>query len=175
MNRRALHLLLGVALSAILVGCNKTETEQQAPPAPAPPVVQGDKTPAPPGTATAETAPTDKTPVVPDAQAAQTALNAVLEEKVFPQGTKLQNLTLVDHVATLDFSKEFNQIKTMGESSESLAQKALMATLAKVPGVDKMRVTVEGKAFESENTDWNTPFSVHKTTAQEGNAVGGSQ
>lgn len=89
----------------------------------------------------------------------------------FPKGTQLLNLNLKEGVATLDFSKEFNALANSGDSVESMAQKSLCATLAKFPEVQRMRVTVEGKPFDSQNTDWSTPFPVRssvKTTPSGG-------
>ncbi len=81
----------------------------------------------------------------------------------FPEGTHLENCTLDADTATLDFNAKFNALANMGESTESLAQKSLRATLAKFPSIQKMRVTVSGKPFDSQATDWNTPFSVRDT------------
>src|SRR5262249_7808678 len=78
----------------------------------------------------------------------------------FPKGTRLLSVSITDRVATLDFSKEFNQLADAGETTESMAQKALRKTLSHFYGVEKMRVTVEGKPFESQATDWGTPFRV---------------
>jgi hypothetical protein len=82
------------------------------------------------------------------------------DHPVIPKGTKLLSADFKDGVATLDFSSEFNALADHGDTVESKAQKALRHALTDIPGVDKMRVTVEGKPFESQATDWNTPFPV---------------
>lgn len=95
------------------------------------------------------------------------AIEALLEKEAkrkyspFPKGTKLRSVSLEDGVATMDFSAEFNQLANSGESVESEAQKAICRTLQTIPGVEKARVTVEGHSFDSQATDWNTPFSIH--------------
>lgn len=89
----------------------------------------------------------------------------------FPRGTRLLTAHLELGVASLDFSSEFNALADSGETTESNAQKALRNALSSVPGIDKMRVTVEGKPFQSQATDWNTPFPVKSTDS--GASAGG--
>ena len=121
-------------------------------------------------TPTVSTEPTTHTPV-------RDALNDLLKSEagqaVFPKGTRLRTVRVSRGVAVLDFSSEFNSLSTMGDSAESQVQHSLRETLASFPGVKKMRVTVEGKRFESEATDWNTPFPVRGEAApSEGGARG---
>lgn len=139
-------------VAAALCGCHSAPSAvpAQAPPIAAPPSVQG---PAP-------------VPPVSPAQtptSIKTALTDLIVQQgfpPFPKGTQLRSVDVKDGVATLDFSKEFNALANSGDTTESLAQKALRGALAKFPEIQKMRVTVEGKAFDSQNTDWSTPFSV---------------
>ena len=151
----ALLLLLIPLLPMSLIGCKggnnapgaKAEAET------APPVVA--KTP---DANTAQT-PKQETTATP----AQDAVNALLREKagvLFPKETRLKEMALRDGIATLDLNSEFAKISTMGEHTESEAQKALMKTLAAFPQIEKMSVQVEGKPFTSEATDWGTPFPV---------------
>ena len=63
----------------------------------------------------------------------------------------------------------------MGDSVESEAQKVLREAVATIPTVEKMRVTVEGKPYESQMTDWNTPFSVRDTSEDSSATGAGSQ
>jgi spore germination protein GerM len=79
-----------------------------------------------------------------------TALLAESGSSPFPKGTRLLSVDIKDGVAALDFSKEFNRLANSGDSTESQAQKALCAALAKFPDVQKMHVTVEGKSFDSQ-------------------------
>jgi len=83
----------------------------------------------------------------------------------FPEGTHLENCTIDADIATLDFNSKFSALANLGESTESLAQKSLRAALSKFPSIQKMRVTVAGRPFDSQATDWNTPFPVRETAA----------
>lgn len=141
-------------LSVSLTGCNKPSsttnpsgpTNSVPPPIPSPPVTN------PTGTAS-------KTPVTD-------AINRLLEEQattpypVLPRGTKLLGARVKDGVAYLDFNSAFNQLANMGDTTESEAQKALRHALQGIPGVKMMAVTVEGKPFQSQMTDWTTPFPI---------------
>lgn len=86
----------------------------------------------------------------------------------FPPGVRVHKVSLSDGVATVDFSREFDGLADMGESNESIVQKALRKTLAAFPRVQKMRVTVNGRPFQSESTDWNTPMRVRDTGGEAG-------
>ena len=102
-------------------------------------------------------------PVVSGQTPIKDALVSLIAERgfpPFPKGTQLTDMSVKDGVATLNFSKEFNALANSGDTTESEAQKALRSALAKFPEVQKMRVTVEGKPFDSQNTDWSTPFPV---------------
>jgi hypothetical protein len=93
----------------------------------------------------------------------------------FPKGVSVARVTVTDGVATLDFSPEFNKLANMGDSTESHAQKHLRAAVAKFPGIEKMRVTVQGKPFDSQATDWTTPFPVRQSGEElDATAAGGS-
>jgi hypothetical protein len=147
-------------LSVSLTGCNKPSsttnpsgpTNSVPPPIPSPPVTN------PTGTAS-------KTPVTD-------AINRLLEEQattpypVLPRGTKLLGARVKDGVAYLDFNSAFNQLANMGDTTESEAQKALRHALQGIPGVKMMAVTVEGKPFQSQMTDWTTPFPIADLPAQ---------
>ena len=75
----------------------------------------------------------------------------------------MESVSVRGGIAALDFSPEFNQLSNMGDSTESGAQKQLRAALAKFPEIKKMQVTVRGKPFDSQATDWTTPFPVRET------------
>jgi hypothetical protein len=78
----------------------------------------------------------------------------------FPAGTQLVGVAVDGSTVTLDFSSQFANLKSMGDTTESLAQSALRRALAKYGNLKTMRVTVEGKPYESDMTDWSTPFPV---------------
>lgn len=149
-NPRLILLFLPLLLFA---GCKGTEPMAKA--------VAETSSPSPTPSATTKQAevqasPTEKTPI-------SDAITALLKEKsgvLFPAETKLKSAALSEGVVKLDLSAEFAKISTMGERTESEAQKALRKTLAAFPAVQKMSVMVEGKPFTSEVTDWGTPFPV---------------
>ncbi len=160
---RMTALLSALALSLILgYGCHNDNTAAPT----ASPAPQKQAQAPPPSAETQHVTHTDATQ---DAPAAITAeVNKILAQKQtpdglnspFPPGTRLNSVTVNDGVATLDFSKEFNGLIDSGETTEAMAQKELRKAVSHVFGVEKMRVTVEGKPFESQVTDWNTPFPV---------------
>ncbi len=138
------------------VGCNRNSPSDPT------------KTPAAPGQTSApqsEGGNTSQSPVVSDTPIKDAVEKLLAQQDAsdhpfIPKGTKLLSADYKDGVATLDFSKEFNALAEHGDTVESKAQKALQRALAGVHGVEKMRVTVEGKPFDSQATDWNTPFPV---------------
>lgn len=74
-----------------------------------------------------------------------------------------------DGVVYLDFNSAFNRLANMGDTTESQAQKALRHALQGIPGVKMMAVTVEGKPFQSQMTDWTTPFPIADLPSQDDN------
>ena len=142
-------------VAAALCGCHTPPAAGPGPVAPVAPASPPAAAPTPPASPLPPTAATPA-PV----KDALTELLASAGSNPFPKGTKVVSVDLKDGVATVNFSKEFNLLANSGDSVESEAQKALRAALARFPDVQKMRVTVEGKPFESGNTDWTTPFPV---------------
>ena len=148
-----------MVILGVMVGWGCQQAPQNIPPAPAavkaPDIDTVTKKPV-------EESPVSKTPL----KDSVTKLLAEAEKEAdspFPKGTRLNSVNLEKGVATLDFSKEFQALADMGDTNESQAQKRLQAALAAFPQVEKMRVTVDGKPFESQATDWNTPFPVRKS------------
>ncbi len=93
-------------------------------------------------------------------------------DKVFPAGLTIRKVTLKGGIASIDFSREFSSLANSGETTESMAQKALRKTLSQFSSIEKMRVTVEGKSFDSQATDWNEPFPVRDAKFQKSNDNG---
>ncbi len=124
----------------------------------------------------AAVSPTTRTPpqkseekVTSPATPVQDAVEALLKKQagvLFPKETRLKEMALREGVATLNLTAEFGKISTMGEHTESEAQKALKTTLAAFPQVQKVGVQVEGKPFTSEATDWGTPFPVRSGSGE---------
>lgn len=144
LRRKALVCITIVMLAA---GCS--HPAQQVNPAPPPRLV------APGGP------PVNAGDITPIRDAVTAAIKA--HSDLFPKGTDLQSVVIHNRMATLDFNPAFNGLANMGETTESRAQKALRAALAKFPDIDKMNVTVNGKPFDSQATDWTTPFPVRQT------------
>jgi len=147
-------LLCGLLLLTLGLGCRNNETP--TPVNSAPPPVQPN-----PSAPSKAASPTESQSPLKDAleqRLAQASLKG--SHSAIPAGTRLLSVNLEDGVATIDVSKEFNALANRGESTESRAQKELRALLAQFSTVKKMRLTVEGKPFDSQATDWNTPFPV---------------
>ncbi len=149
---------LAACLLLAVTGCNKTPepdnpTTASTRTAPTPPVTRAEG-PAPAAAAITEDAQTDS--VKRDLE------TAFAENKngTFPKGVKINHAKIEAGVLSLDFNSAFNQAANLGESGESEIQKELMRIAAGHNSVEKMRVTVNGRPFESQATDWNTPFSV---------------
>ena len=88
--------------------------------------------------------------------------NAIAEHpQVFPKDTTVLGINLNRGVATVDFGPEFNRLASMGDANEGEAQKILRHALIPIKNIEKMRVTVQGREFNSPNTDWYTPFPVY--------------
>lgn len=83
--------------------------------------------------------------------------------KMFPPDVSVLDVSVEDKIARIDFNDKFDKLAEMGDTAESQAQKLLRATLAKFESIDNMSVTVEGRSFNSQHTDWFTPFPVRMT------------
>ena len=150
-------------LSVLVTGCqNKDQTVPQQNPSPPPPRAQAQDAPISP-------APPSQTPLKDALEQKFSGSGIKGSHSAIPAGTRLLSVSLENGVASVDVSKEFNALANRGETSESQAQKELRALLAQFPTVQKMRLTVEGKPFDSQATDWNTPFLVrdHDSVGQD--------
>ncbi len=150
-----MDLLLAVCLTT---GCNRPNQTVTAPPA------VPTKTPsAPPPQETAPSiSSSPSAPKTPIKDAVNQLLDqqAAAQNPVIPPGTKLLHASLKEGVVTLDFSSEFNRVADMGDTTEAEAQKKLRGALSHIFGVEKLRVTVEGKPVDSQMTDWDKPFPI---------------
>ncbi len=114
---------------------------------------------------------------VTDAASEQNSIQSAIEKMLesekkaafspIPKGCELRSAQVHGNVLTLDFSSEFNTLADAGDTTESEAQKKILASIRPFTGVEKLRVTVEGKPFNSQNTDWNTPFPVRLSDSAE--------
>jgi hypothetical protein len=155
-DRKVRSLIFAATLGSVVLSVYSCSRPQRSNPAltpPVPPVASK------PGLPESDNLP-DKTPV-------KDALVALLDrdartDHVFPSGVQVKSVTIADRVVTVDFSHEFGELANKGETVESDAQYSLRKVLAKFTTIDKMRVTVEGKPFDSQATDWYTPFAVRE-------------
>ena len=159
MKRMRIRLAVpALLLAAALTGCH---SDEPPPPPGAPPGGTGTKAPTP--KTDEKAAPkdsTDSTNAIKDAVEKSLAENP---GNVYPAGVRLLSVELKGGVASLDFNKAFREVANRGETGESEVQKSLRRTLADFPDAVQMRVTVEGRPFDSQATDWNTPFAVRGT------------
>ena len=156
--KKHLFLLPCLALvGGLLCGCQNTEQTASAEAKTPPPIETGAKT-AEQSTPPAQSPSTDATAPSPikDALTTLFAREAQAKDSPFPKGTHLLDVDLKDKLATVNVSKEFNGLADKGESYEGLAQKKLCASLAPFATVDTMRLTVEGKDYESQASDWRS-------------------
>ena len=108
------------------------------------------------------------------------AVNALLLRQsrnfhpILPKGTRLLEVEINRRVAVLNFSHQFNNLADMGDTTEAEAQAALRKAVGTVAGVKQMSVQVEGKPFDSQMTDWTTPFDVDYHTQTAGKLDGNS-
>ena len=146
--------------AAFIAGCNRNSGSEPAKPTTpseqsASPQTNGQAVPPASGLTVSDTP-------IKDAVEKLLTQQADTDAPFIPKGTRLLGADFKDGVASLDFSKEFGALANHGDTVESKAQHALRHALARVHGVEKMRVTVEGQPFDSQSTDWNTPFAVHE-------------
>jgi hypothetical protein len=173
------HLAAALALGAavwLIAGCRPAAPGNAGAPPAAPRPVSGAPNPGP--AAPVETS--------VDVAQVRTAIAAAIKQhpRAFPRGVAVTGLVVQGGVADVDFNKQFNGLTSMGDSTEAAAQKHLRAALAAFPAIEKMRVTVQGKPFDSQMTDWTTPFPVRESAeekavgsdaASEASAAGGGR
>ena len=149
-NNKYKAIAFTILASLLVCGCHSKPQPSQI--KPTPPLISKQTEEAPDSQAAPSSV---KTPI-------KDSINAVIAKnsEIFPKDTKLNGMSLKKKVATLDFSPEFNKLATMGEGKESEAQQKLRGALAEFPSVHEMRVTVQSKPFQSQATDWSTPFPV---------------
>lgn len=70
-------------------------------------------------------------------------------EMPLPKNCGIRSVKVKDGVATIDFTKEFAAVAT-GEDGGRQALRAIVFTASQFPGVKKVEVQVEGKAFKAQ-------------------------
>jgi N-acetylmuramoyl-L-alanine amidase len=66
----------------------------------------------------------------------------------FPTGTRVQNVAVSGSTATVDLSKDVEQ-QSGGSFGENGEFKALVYTVTGVPGIDAVKVTVDGRTLDT--------------------------
>ncbi|WP_347488727.1 GerMN domain-containing protein [Desulfoscipio sp. XC116] len=83
-------------------------------------------------------------------------------EQTIPTGTKLLSVSVVDGVAYVNFSKEFQTKHWGGSSGETMTLYSVVNSLAKLPGIEKVQFLLEGDKEESilnGNMDTTVPLA----------------
>ncbi len=82
---------------------------------------------------------------------AQTALNNLLTLPAgpLPAGTRLLSLRITDGLATVNFSHEFVDNFSGGDTAETRALNSVLQTLGQFPTVSRAQILVEGRAIDS--------------------------
>jgi len=69
--------------------------------------------------------------------------------RTIPEGTKLISVSVVDGVAYVNFSKEFQTKHWGGSAGEMMTIYSVVNSLAKLEGIEKVQFLLEGKKQES--------------------------
>ncbi len=80
---------------------------------------------------------------------------------VFPAGTKLQNISVKDHIAYVDFNDSLIKNNKGGSALEILLVGAIVNTLTEFHDIQKVQILVEGKKIDtiSGHMDIGEPLS----------------
>ncbi|MFB3881719.1 MAG: GerMN domain-containing protein [Armatimonadota bacterium] len=70
-------------------------------------------------------------------------------ERPLPAGTKLLGITVVDGLATADFTGQLVSGFRGGSDNEGVTVYAIVNTLTSLPGVERVRILVEGKPIST--------------------------
>lgn len=80
---------------------------------------------------------------------------------VMPQGTKIKNIVIKDHIAYVDFDDKLIKKNVGGSAGEILLVGAIVNTLTEFPDIHQVQILVEGKKIEtiSGHMDTSEPLS----------------
>ena len=80
---------------------------------------------------------------------------------VIPEGTKLNKLTVKEHIAYVDFNDKFIKKKGLGSAGEILLVGAIVNTLTEFPDIQQVQLMVNGKKIDtvSGHMDTSEPLS----------------
>ena len=82
---------------------------------------------------------------------ARAAVNALIEtgNSPLPSGTKLRGIKIVDGLATVDFTQDFQTNFHGGETEEAQTVNSILRTLGQFSDIDRVQILVEGKPIEA--------------------------
>lgn len=80
---------------------------------------------------------------------------------VMPEGAKVKNLTVKDHIAYVDFNDKLIKKNVGGSAGETLLVGAIVNTLTEFPDIHQVQILVDGKKIEtiSGHLDTSEPLS----------------
>ncbi len=92
-------------------------------------------------------------------------------EQLFPAGTRLQSVVVTDGIATVDFNQEIRGIA--GSRGEKAAVYAVVGSLLNIPGINGVRLLVEGEPVQTLAGHIDTWHTFHRLTGlyQAGNGT----
>lgn len=79
------------------------------------------------------------------------SLNALAQadNSPLPSGTHLRGVKLADGLATVDFSREFQENFHGGDTQEAQTINSILRTLGQFPTIDRVQILVEGRPIEA--------------------------
>ena len=87
----------------------------------------------------------------PSQSPALDSLNALAqaEHSPLPTGTQLRGVKIADGLATVDFSREFQENFHGGETEEAQTVNSVLRTLGQFPNVERVQILVEGRPIDA--------------------------
>ncbi len=82
---------------------------------------------------------------------ARDSLNALVQadNSPLPVGTRLRGVKIADGLATVDFSREFQNNFHGGDTQEAQTVNSVLLTLGQFPNIDRVQILVEGKPIDA--------------------------
>lgn len=89
-------------------------------------------------------------------------------EKLIPQGTKLNNVSIQKGIVYIDFSEEFTIVENLGVEQENKIIHSIVNTLTELTEVSGVKILINGeenKGFSDEGVKFNEIFVRQETSA----------
>ncbi|MEN8908355.1 MAG: GerMN domain-containing protein [Clostridiales bacterium] len=81
------------------------------------------------------------------------------ERNGIPQGTKIKGISFANGILQVDFSKEFIENMNLGSGYEVMMVYSIVNSLTELSNVNKVRILVDGSAFETGHVFYDKPMS----------------